>query len=601
MSLAEQRQTGTKLGEALIGLGYARPDHVAAAIAHQQAIERFDASRATLDHAIRDRVHDAWYRQQRVVPFSTRDGRICLVTERATDRALLDEVRRRTGKPVEPVVATNQDVEVLLHAVHREHDLDRSANQLRETAPENSAHRVLTERQAIIGIALLIGFGGALVANWRMSLIAAITITTVVHIASSAYRLYLYRKGWSWAPFAATEAAALARESDATLPMYTILVPLYREAVVIPQPTRAIQALDWPAEKLDIRLLLEEDDTETIEAARAAQLPASFTFVIVPASGPRGKPKACNYGLAHARGEYVVIYDAEDIPEPDQLRKVYAAFQAAPERVVCIQCRLNFYNPEQNLMTRWFTSEYSMWFDLLLPGLQQAGAPIPLGGTSNHFRTEALTALGAWDPYNVTEDADLGVRLFSQGFATAVLDSTTYEEANPAVGNWIRQRSRWIKGYAQTWLVHMRHPLHLARALGPRGFFGFQALVGGTVLVLLLNPLYWALTAVWFATHWAAIEPLFPAPVFYLGGLALYVGNFTFIYLAALGAEGRGHHWLVKYALLSPLYWALMSIAAWKGVVQLLYAPSYWEKTRHGLARTTPEPAPMTQLASEMD
>ncbi|MFN8517218.1 MAG: glycosyltransferase, partial [Thermomicrobiales bacterium] len=597
--LALQRRAGVRLGDALVSLGHTRAAHVARAVAHQRGIAAFSHASLPLDDALLDVRDVAWYRERRVIPFAGPGGSVRAVSADATDAALIAAIGQRVGRPVQPVLATNRQVETLLHTLHRQADLDRSANQLRERTPDDSADRVLISRQRVSLIALGLGLLLALVANWHLTLIAVIATTTVLHIASSAYRLYLYGRGYAPPEPPPAPGAGEDRADDRDLPLYTILVPLYKEAVVIPQLTRAIQALDWPSAKLDVRLLLEEDDTETIAAARAANLPSYFTFVLVPADGPRGKPKACNYGLAHARGEYVVIFDAEDIPEPDQLRKVYAAFQAADPAVACIQCRLNFYNPEQNLLTRWFTSEYSMWFDLLLPGLQRAGAPIPLGGTSNHFRASALAELGAWDPYNVTEDADLGIRLFKRGYATAVIDSTTYEEANPRVGNWLRQRSRWIKGYAQTWLVHMRHPVALARALGPRGFLGFQAMVGGTVLVLLLNPLYWALTVLWFASHWAGIEQLFPAPVFYLGGLALYFGNFAFVYLTALGAEARGYHWLVKYALLNPLYWALMSAAAWKGVVQLAYAPSYWEKTQHGLARIAREHPATVRLATE--
>jgi cellulose synthase/poly-beta-1,6-N-acetylglucosamine synthase-like glycosyltransferase len=597
--LALQRRAGVRLGEALVSLGHARAAHVARAVAHQRGIAVFNRDALPLDAALRDARDEAWYRERRIIPFAGPGGTVRAVTADATDPALIAAIGQHAGRPVQPVLATNRQVETLLYTLHRQADLARSADQLRERAPDDSADRVLIARQRAGGIVLALGLLFAFVANWLVTLVAIIATTTVLHIASSAYRLYLYWRGYAPPAGATAPGAGDERADDRDLPVYTILVPLYQEAVVIPQLTRAIRALDWPAAKLDVRLLLEEDDTATIAAARDANLPSYFTFVIVPAGGPRGKPKACNYGLAHARGEYVVIFDAEDIPEPDQLRKVYAAFQAADPRVACIQCRLNFYNPEQNLLTRWFTSEYSMWFDLLLPGLQRAAAPIPLGGTSNHFRAAALAELGAWDPYNVTEDADLGIRLFKRGYATAVIDSTTYEEANPAIGNWIRQRSRWIKGYAQTWLVHMRHPVALLRALGPRGFLGFQAMVGGTVLVLLLNPFYWALTVLWFASHWAGIEQIFPAPVFYLGGIALYVGNFAFVYLTALGAEARGYHWLVKYALLNPLYWALMSAAAWKGVAQLAYAPSYWEKTQHGLARIAREQPGTGRLALE--
>jgi len=315
----------------------------------------------------------------------------------------------------------------------------------------------------------------------------------------------------------------------------------------------------------------------------------------VPPGGPKGKPKACNYGLIHAQGAYAVIYDAEDIPEPDQLKKAVIAFRRSDERVACVQAKLNFFNSDQNLLTRWFTAEYSMWFDLFLPGLAASNAPIPLGGTSNHFKTERLRELGAWDPYNVTEDADLGIRMYKAGWRTLVIDSTTYEEANPALYNWIRQRSRWIKGYVQTYLVHMRHPLALWRSIGPAAFWSFQFTIGGTFFVLLLNPVLWLLTALWFVTHWLVIQQIFPAPVFYAGALALVFGNFTFAYLNMTGCLQRGYHGLIKYGLLSPLYWIIMSVAAWKGFVQLFYAASYWEKTTHGLSRR-PAPAVVASL-----
>jgi cellulose synthase/poly-beta-1,6-N-acetylglucosamine synthase-like glycosyltransferase len=251
--------------------------------------------------------------------------------------------------------------------------------------------------------------------------------------------------------------------------------------------------------------------------------------------------------------------------------------------IVCVQARLNYYNPNQNLLTRWFTTEYSMWFDLFLPGLDASDVPIPLGGTSNHFIREKLEELGGWDPFNVTEDADLGVRLYRHGYRVAVVDSTTYEEANSEVRNWVRQRSRWVKGYIQTWLVQMRHPFKLIRAIGPRRWLSFQVVVGGTFLVFLLNPIFWTLTSLWTLTEAGVLRQIFPGVVYYAGGFALYLGNFLFAYVTAAGAAYRGYNHLVKYALLVPLYWALMSVAAWKGLIQLVRKPFYWEKTEHGL------------------
>jgi len=271
------------------------------------------------------------------------------------------------------------------------------------------------------------------------------------------------------------------------------------------------------------------------------------------------------------------------VPDPDQLKKVVVGFRKAGPEVVCLQAKLNYYNSGQNVLTNWFTSEYSMWFDLFLPGLDASGAPVPLGGTSNHFAAQHLREVGAWDPYNVTEDADLGIRLFRRGWRAAVIDSTTLEEANSQVYNWIRQRSRWVKGYIQTYLVHMRHPLQLWRALGPKAFFSFTMVVGGTPFGFLVNPIFWSLTALWFLAHAGFIRSLYPAPVFYLGMASLLVGNIAFILLNVAGCLRRGYYGMVKYALVSPLYWALMSVAAWKGFLQLFTNPFYWEKTVHGL------------------
>jgi cellulose synthase/poly-beta-1,6-N-acetylglucosamine synthase-like glycosyltransferase len=332
------------------------------------------------------------------------------------------------------------------------------------------------------------------------------------------------------------------------------------------------------------------------------RLPPSFEIIIVPDSQPKTKPKACNYGLQIAGGEYVVIFDAEDAPEPDQLLKAAAAFAEAPGNVACLQAPLNFYNPRQNVLTRLFTAEYSLWFDLMLEGLQRLNGPIPLGGTSNHFRTDVLRGLGGWDPYNVTEDADLGIRLYKQGFRTGMLDSTTYEEANPNLRNWIRQRSRWIKGYMQTLLVHTRGGWNLRATRDPH-FLTFLLVIGGKVLVNFVNPLMWAVTAAYFifrATIGSSIEALYPGPIFYVAVTTLVLGNGLFIYTFLLGSARRGNHDLIKYGLLAPFYWLLMSVAACKALWQLIHNPHYWEKTEHGLHLQNVAPSQSNDRPLEM-
>jgi len=265
------------------------------------------------------------------------------------------------------------------------------------------------------------------------------------------------------------------------------------------------------------------------------------------------------------------------------------AFRKLPRRIACLQAKLNYYNPRQNLLTRLFTAEYASWFDLSLPGLTAVGGPVPLGGTSNHFKMGVLKTLGGWDPFNVTEDCDLGVRLHKHGYRTAMIDSTTWEEANSRLASWIRQRSRWVKGYIQTYLVHMRSPGRLLGDLGLDGFINFQMMIGGSIVCFLLNPVYWVLTAIWLAFHAAAIQRIFaPLWVYEAGVVCLFLGNFLFVYLSAAACANR-HQWdLVKYTLLMPVYWVFMSVGAYKAAGQLLFRPFYWEKTDHGFYRPQP-------------
>lgn len=372
---------------------------------------------------------------------------------------------------------------------------------------------------------------------------------------------------------------------SAPWPKYTILCPLYKEATIVPQFVEAMQRLDYPAGQLQILLLTEESDRETRKAIRALRLPRQFEIVVVPDGQPRTKPRACNYGLLRATGEYVVIYDAEDIPEPRQLKKAILSFANNTVDTVCVQAKLNFYNSRQNLLTRWFAAEYNTWFGFILPALQLAGFVLPLGGTSNHFRTAALRALGGWDAYNVTEDCDLGLRLKRFNMQTVILNSTTLEEANPNLKNWLRQRSRWIKGYMQTYLIHMRSPLKAIRQGKARDFLSFQVVIGSGTGVLFFNPLMWSLLAIYMIKGSAIIEfyhLLFPGPILYLGLFCLVFGNFFYVYLYLLACTRRKDYALVFWSLFIPIYWLLMSVAGIYAFFELLIRPHYWQKTVHG-------------------
>jgi cellulose synthase/poly-beta-1,6-N-acetylglucosamine synthase-like glycosyltransferase len=381
----------------------------------------------------------------------------------------------------------------------------------------------------------------------------------------------------------------VAELKDEDLPVYTVLVPMYKEPNVLPILAAALRRMDYPKSKLDIKLVLEENDQETIDAAKALGLASIFEIVRVPDSLPKTKPKACNYALRLARGEYLTIYDAEDKPEPDQLKKVIVAFRRLGHKTACIQAHLNYFNAEENWLTRMFTLEYSLWFDMFLPALDHLRVPIPLGGTSNHFDLVKLREVGAWDPFNVTEDADLGLRFAAHGYHVGVVNSVTLEEANSQVGNWIRQRSRWIKGYIQTWLVNMRNPVRLLSKVGWKGFFSFQLFVGGTIVSGLAYPFMIIPFVLWLLSHTAALRPFFPPALLLVSTANLVAGNSFLIYLSMLAAAKRKHFNLLPYALTVPGYWLLQSIAAYKALWQLITNPFYWEKTTHGISKSTTE------------
>jgi cellulose synthase/poly-beta-1,6-N-acetylglucosamine synthase-like glycosyltransferase len=492
------------------------------------------------------------------------------------------ELAAELGVRAEVIIDEHTDFARAVPEAFRDHDAREIAWRHALTRPAESAARTLTPAQKSLAVVALAVLSASLLAPLQ-ALIAIIALVTGFYLITALYKSALVLRTLSRSGDVGISRDELLEVSDANLPVYTILVPLYRESNMVPQLIDAISGLDYPKSRLDVKLLLEEDDRDTRAAVDSLRLPPYFHTLVVPEGQPKGKPRACNYGLLYARGSYCVIFDAEDRPEPDQLKKAVLAFSKSDRRTACVQAKLNFYNADQNLLTKWFTAEYSTWFDLYLPGLVAFRAPIPLGGTSNHFKIDVLREVGAWDPFNVTEDADLGLRLARHGYETAVIDSTTYEEANSHLGNWIRQRSRWIKGYMQTGLVHMRSPLGLLSQLGPLGFLGFQVMVLGTVMAYFANPLFWALVAVWYATGSPLIESMYPGPVLYMSAVSLFAGNFVFVYAGLAGCLRRDYYQGVKYALLSPLYWLLMSVAAWKAIFQLLSRPHYWEKTRHGL------------------
>ncbi len=379
------------------------------------------------------------------------DGRVIRTADSSAENCAWLRARHR-GLSLQFVSAA--DVRAAILATQQSALITEAVYGLARRLPHLSARHVLSRGQKIVFLLLAVGLL-LCVLRWPLATLQALTAFLAFAFVVSG----LFRVGLAWLG-AGGPRRDLPRPRHA-LPLYTILVPLYREANVLPRLLQALRALDYPAQRLDIKLVLEADDDETIAAAQACG--EGFEIIRVPDHGPRTKPKAANYALQFARGEYLVIFDAEDRPESDQLLKAVAAFRAAPRQLACVQARLNLYNTDHNWMTRMFALDYAQWFDMLLPGLDRFGVPMPLGGTSNHFRTQVLRDIGGWDAFNVTEDADIGIRLAQLGYCVSMIPSTTYEEAPASLGPWLRQRSRWLKGHMQTWLVHMRDPVGLWR------------------------------------------------------------------------------------------------------------------------------------------
>ncbi len=441
---------------------------------------------------------------------------------------------------------------------------------------------------AAVGVGLVIGSISLTPAAAFAALAAMAAVpflcTTALRTAALAEALLVRRRHGPAGDL--QPAGRIAAADPGSLPRYSLLVPLFQEAGVLRGLVHALTALDYPASHLQILLILEEADLETQAAVLALRLPSHFRVVVVPDKAPRTKPKALNYALQFADGDFVVVYDAEDRPERDQLRRALEAFAQGPGRLGCVQARLNIYNPNASWFSRQFTIEYSALFDAILPAVARLRLPVPLGGTSNHFRREALLHSGGWDPFNVTEDADLGFRLARHGWSTEILPSTTWEEAPIRLRQWHRQRSRWLRGWMQTYLVHMRQPLRLTADLGLRGVLGIHVLMGALVLSALVHPLFYVLLAyhAWTSQMLAWSDTPAGQTLWVIAWINLTAGYLVSIAVGAVSVCHRGRPRLALSALMMPFTWLLVSAAAYRALYQLATDPYRWDKTEHGVA-----------------
>ena len=366
----------------------------------------------------------------------------------------------------------------------------------------------------------------------------------------------------------------------ARLPRYTVVAALHDEAEVVGQLIARLGRIDYPPDQLQGFLVLEAHDLETIAQARHAPRPPWLDILIAPAGLPQTKPRALNVALGHATGELLTVYDAEDDPDPGQLREAAARFAAdRGGRLACLQAplriRRRFQCPEPSpFLDRQFALEYASLFETVLPGLARLGLPFPLGGTSNHFRVDVLRALGGWDAWNVTEDADLGFRLWRDGWRLGVLARPTWETPPGGLNAWLPQRARWLKGYMQTFGVHTRKPWRL----GFRGAFALVMTVGaGLASAALHGPSLAWFAAALLVTGVAGLPPAtspMALGVLFFGAVSAWVS-------CGVGARRAGIRFSVADMIAAPAYWSLLSLAFVHAAWRLAREPFVWDKTRH--------------------
>lgn len=474
--------------------------------------------------------------------------------------------------PVVPALCPADEIEAALMRMRGPALALRAETSVAEPESCRSYRMGRVRAVAVVGLALLI------LATALAPLAVLAVMTGIAVLATLGFSLL---KLAAWVRVL-TARAPPSPVTLARLPTVSIMVALYHEADIAARLVARLDRLDYPRALLDVLLVVEADDHLTRAALARAGLPGWMRVVPVPNGPIRTKPRALNHALDFCRGSLVGVYDAEDAPEPDQLQKMVAHFHARGPEVACLQGRLDYYNPRVNWLSRCFTVEYAAWFRLFLPGIAGLGLAVPLGGTTLFFRREALEKLGRWDACNVTEDADLGIRLARHGYVTELLDSTTFEEANCRARPWIKQRSRWIKGFMMTWLTHMRDPARLWRELGARRFLGVQLLLLGSVLQALTAPFLWAFWLVPLGVG-HPVEALLGPAAFRALWITFFAVEGLTITFAIAGLRRTAHGLSPLWVPTLSLYHVMATAAAWKAAWEMLTRPFWWDKTHHGL------------------
>ncbi len=562
---------GGRLVDVLMARRLIRPERLYAALGALSGLGLADLRKSPPDPRLIDRLGPQFCLSHLIVPWRDSGGTVVIASASADSFQQHYAKLISTFGPISLVLAPAERIEAALRQA-RGPQLARQAETLL-AADESCRDFRAPASGTLVAIAVLAALA---LAYLSLSLSVLLIWGALTLALSAALKAAALLQTLRAEPPGPANRAVIAR-----LPVVSIMVALYQESDIALRLVRRLARLDYPRDLLDIILIVEEDDRLTRDALHRADLPGWIRVAVAPRGRVKTKPRALNFGLTQCRGSIVGVYDAEDAPEPDQIRKVVDRFHQRGPEVACLQGRLDFYNPQHNWLSRCFTVEYAIWFRVMLPGMQRLGLALPLGGTTLFFRRDVLVALGGWDAHNVTEDADLGIRLARHGLRTEMIETTTHEEANCRTLPWVKQRSRWLKGYMMTYLTHMRRPVHMWRQLGPRAFLGFQIVFLGSLTQALLAPLLWSMFAIQLGMGHPVASTLSYGAI--IGFAVLFaLAELLNIVLGVIGLRRSGQKLSVLWVPTLVLYFPMLALAAYKALWELLRCPFYWDKTSHG-------------------
>ena len=576
-----QRHIDAPLGKILVAEGLATSGQVLQMVSRQHNIPVADLITDPPDATLRTALPVSLCLTHRCVPWLKLADLLLVGVNHPDDFHRLRSCLGERGKRMLPVLVDEQQIRHHIGTLYGRELANRAAARV-PAAESCRGWNPDAPLRKPVALAVLILLCAVLIAapHWTITIGILFAFTTLVMSTTLKLAAFVARLSQM---SQSTPAPPAAPRAPFPLPKVSVLVPLLQENEIAGKLIQRLTRLTYPKSLLEVVLVLEESDTVTRETIARTQMPSWISVIEVPsANNLTTKPRALNYALDFCRGSIIGVWDAEDAPEPDQIEKVVTRFQDAPENVACLQGVLDYYNSKTNWISRCFAIEYATWWRVILPGVARLGLVIPLGGTTLFFRRPILEKLCGWDAHNVTEDADLGVRLARHGYVTELMPTVTYEEANCRAWPWVKQRSRWLKGFLITWLVHMRTPRALLRDLGLIRFLGVQTLLLATFAQFACAPLLWS--------FWIVLAGVEHPVTVTLGAQVTGFMIWFFIYseimnlaISMVAVSRREHRHLMAYVLTLPLYYPMAALSAYKAIKELVVEPFYWDKTQHGL------------------